>query len=508
MGFLFLITWLISLYLSRAMGHEIEINAPARLPVRASKPVEHAFASFSFPIHFFADYAGNKSQPNQFSQDIIKLLHQKTGEWPYIRVGGTSADRTVYNASQTQAIILSSVSDNGIPLEVTVGPVLFEGFENFYETPWTFQVNLANNKSGALENAVAEAEVALSHIKGNLVAFEIGNEPDLYAGAVRPLNYTVADYVEEWNHFADAISEKVLRGNSYGLDSEKLFQALTFVSTMNNFTTYNAFKDGIDSHGHVKTVSLHQYAVGNQPSGSFMNHTAIVANLSQYIEDMNIIRANNPSIQFLLGETNSDYVNLGMSQDEGVFGSSLWLVDFLLYGMSLNITRFNIIQGTTFGYTAWVPIEFNRQSPQVRPPLYGQLLAADVIGKHPKVQVKSLDLGRWDLSAYAIYEGDILSKYVVVNLDEWNSTTPYPRPVQNIALSLSRDVKRAEVKRLTGPGAEAVTSISLGGLSWNYTDGRLGEFGQPQVQIFHEHDGNVKFSLQSTEAAIIELHRA
>lgn len=66
-----------------------------------------------------------------------------------------------------------------------------------------------------------------------------------------------------------------------------------------------------------------------------MNHTAIVANLSQYTEDMNVIRANNPSIQFLLGETNSDYVNLGMSQDEGVFGSSLWLVDFLLYGMSL-----------------------------------------------------------------------------------------------------------------------------------------------------------------------------
>ncbi|KAJ5825366.1 hypothetical protein N7474_002504 [Penicillium riverlandense] len=503
MVFLALAVWLISLYPSSGMGHEIEVDAQAHLPAGASKPVEHAFASFSFPIHFFADYAGNKSQPNRFSQDIIKLLYDKTGEWPYIRVGGTSADRTIYNASQTQAIILSSVSDNGIPLEVTVGPVFFEGFENFYETPWTFQVNFANNKTEALENAIAEAEVALSHIKDNLVAFEIGNEPDLYPGAVRPLNYTVANYVDEWNYFADAISEKVLRGNSYGLESEKLFQALTFASTMNNFTTYNAFKDGIASHGHVKTVSLHQYA-----AGSFMNHTAIAANLSQYIEDMEIIRANNPTISFLLGETNSDYVNLGMSQDEGVFGSSLWLVDFLLYGMSLNITRFNLIQGTTFGYTAWVPIESNEQSPQVRPPLYGQLLAADVIGKHPKVQVKSLDLGRWDLSAYAIYEGDILSKYVVVNLDEWNSTTPYPRPVQTIALSLPREVKRAEIKRLTGPGAEAVAYISWGGLSWNYTDGRLGEFGQPQVQIFHEHDGNARFSLHSTEAAVIELHRA
>jgi hypothetical protein len=144
----------------------------------------------------------------------------------------------------------------------------------------------------------------------------------------------------------------------------------------------------------------------------------------------------------------------------------------------------------------------------VKPPLYGQLLAADVIGKHPKVQVKALDLGRWDLSAYAIYEAEILSKYVMVNLDEWNSTTPYPRPVQTIVLSLPQDVNKIDIRRLTGPGAESVTDISWGGLSWNYTKGRLGEFGQPKVQTFSGHDVSIRFSLQSSEAAVIELHGA
>jgi hypothetical protein len=66
-----------------------------------------------------------------------------------------------------------------------------------------------------------------------------------------------------------------------------------------------------------------------------MNHTAIVGNLTQYIPDMEATHVADPSIKFVLGETNSDYVNLGMNQVEGVFGSSLWLVDFLLYGMSL-----------------------------------------------------------------------------------------------------------------------------------------------------------------------------
>lgn len=66
-----------------------------------------------------------------------------------------------------------------------------------------------------------------------------------------------------------------------------------------------------------------------------MNHTAITGNLSQYIPDMKAIHDASPSIALLLGETNSDYVNLGMAQVEGVFGSSLWLLDYLLYGMSL-----------------------------------------------------------------------------------------------------------------------------------------------------------------------------
>lgn len=66
-----------------------------------------------------------------------------------------------------------------------------------------------------------------------------------------------------------------------------------------------------------------------------MNHTLIAANLTQYVPAMESLRAYDPHIPFILGETNSDYVNLNMAQVEGVFGSSLWLVDYLLYGMTL-----------------------------------------------------------------------------------------------------------------------------------------------------------------------------
>lgn len=66
-----------------------------------------------------------------------------------------------------------------------------------------------------------------------------------------------------------------------------------------------------------------------------MNHTAVAGNLSAFKPDMDVIKRHNPNITFLLGETNSDYVNLNMTHVEGVFGSALWLIDYLLYGMTM-----------------------------------------------------------------------------------------------------------------------------------------------------------------------------
>jgi hypothetical protein len=78
----------------------------------------------------------------------------------------------------------------------------------------------------------------MNTLKGNLIDFEIGNEVDLYPCGVRPCGYTVYDYLQEWTKYADAISENVLKGNPYGLDEQKFFQALVFANAeLNTFTT-------------------------------------------------------------------------------------------------------------------------------------------------------------------------------------------------------------------------------------------------------------------------------
>lgn len=147
--------------------------------------------------------------------------------------------------------------------------------------------------------------------------------------------------------------------------------------------------------------------------------------------------------------------------------------------------------------------------PYVRPPLYGQIVVADVIGHNPHVQILPIDLGPelWKFSAYGVYESSKLSKYVLINLDEWNSTTRYPRPSQQVTLKFPSGSKVAKVQRLLGAGASADSGISWGGLSWNYTHGRLAQSGRPHNEVLHISKGMAKLTIPSTEAVVVSLDR-
>lgn len=145
--------------------------------------------------------------------------------------------------------------------------------------------------------------------------------------------------------------------------------------------------------------------------------------------------------------------------------------------------------------------------PYVRPPLYGQIVVADVIGHNPDVQILPIDLGPelWKFSAYGVYESSKLNKYVLINLDEWNSTTRYPRPSQQVTLSFPSSVKVASVQRLLGAGASADSGISWGGISWNYTHGRLAQSGRAHHEVLPVIRGMAKLTIPSTEAVVVTL---
>lgn len=67
-----------------------------------------------------------------------------------------------------------------------------------------------------------------------------------------------------------------------------------------------------------------------------MNHTFVTSGVDVFRSDFDYMRANFPDVQLVLGESGrySDS-NGSLDPSEGIFGSALWTVDYLLYTMSL-----------------------------------------------------------------------------------------------------------------------------------------------------------------------------
>lgn len=169
--------------------------------------------------------------------------------------------------------------------------------------------------------------------------------------------------------------------------------------------------------------------------------------------------------------------------------------------------RQNLIQGTTFGYTQWVPVPLDGRQPYVRPPFYGQLFVADVIGRHPEVQVYPLPASEWNMPVHAIYEAGRLAKYVVINFDEYNSTATYERPSREVRLGVPRSAKSVSVERLTAAGADSDEGIEWAGLSWNYTNGRLAEMGEYESETVRARKGVVSLNVPATQAVLVTLEK-
>lgn len=92
---------------------------------------------------------------------------------------------------------------------------------------------------------------------------------------------------------------------------------------------------------------------------------------------------------------------------------------------------------------------------------YSMLLLADVVADLDSPRVyRASHLDTYDLAHYAIYDGSVLQKLVLLNMHYHNSTTE-TRPLKsiNVAPVLGKEIK---MKRLTAPNSIAKTGVTWG----------------------------------------------
>ncbi|MBV8900862.1 MAG: hypothetical protein JOY92_12220 [Verrucomicrobia bacterium] len=158
--------------------------------------IPSGFLGLSFETQRIAD--DNYLVPE--SRDLVQLV-QALGKTGVIRIGGNTSDRP-------------STASAGV-----MGSRQLARFAGFLQaTGWSLIYGL-NLGSGTPEEAAAEARLVAEFCGHRVLAFQFGNEPDLFRNnGCRPAGYDVGQYVADWCRFAEAVKGKVPAARFAGPD--------------------------------------------------------------------------------------------------------------------------------------------------------------------------------------------------------------------------------------------------------------------------------------------------
>ncbi|KAK6431577.1 hypothetical protein LTR95_012261 [Oleoguttula sp. CCFEE 5521] len=466
-----------------------------RVPTAGAGVPLQPFVSYSIEFSSFPDFAGDLSNPNTFSNNLLDNLGAFTGIKPLIRVGGNTQDYAVFNKSLDTALvgIVDPAKSPDYPTTITIGPKYFESYLTWPDTKYVHGFNLGRNSTVARQGLIDSVAYVCTALEGGKLAFwELGNEPDLFKtsaqGPVRPSTWNEQSYVDEWLYWTRAI-RTALETACPDLATDELykFYAPSFAGTSNSLNPITTFKDGLDKDEDVAIISSHNYISGAAVpgvtlQGTLMNHTSTVASIAKQLNESRLLAELpedlNPNLPFILGETNSLY-NQGRPGLSNTFGATLWGVDFNLWCVANNIQRVHMHQGTNYRYQSWQPVETNITAKGTKAPYYGNVAVAAFLGDLTNSarlpSVVNIPLPSEREAAYVSYVAGKLAKLIVIQMDEYNATAgnnytnDYPRPVVQYDFQLPKGSHgEFSVQRLSANGSDAITGVTYDGYSYNY----------------------------------------
>ncbi|ORX97555.1 hypothetical protein BCR34DRAFT_548540 [Clohesyomyces aquaticus] len=500
-------------------------------PSGAGEPVFPSFLSYSLELAFFPDFAGDLASPNTFSGTLLSNLGALQGANPDIRVGGNTQDYALYDASlktATNATYIPSIS-NDYPRVLTLGPKFFESYQALPDTSFIHGFNLAKNGSDANAAASAEAAIACKYLSlnGSFKAWEMGNEPDLFKtsaqGIMRPGSWNEADFVKEWDARVDLVKKSLEKncGKEWTENANWKWIAPSFAGTGNSLDALKTWKAGLNKREEVVAFSSHNYIGGaTQPGvnlkGFLLSHSKTVGSVGNHVREQASLKAANSSLPYILGETNSLY-NQGAAGLSNSFGAALWNLDFALQCAATSIRQIYMHMGTDYRYASWQPVTTSKSRIGTRAPYYGNIATVAALGDVTTdggVRVKEVKLksGKDSEAAYAIYTSSKLSRVVVINMAQYNYTSPSQtlsnRPKDSYNFTLPTGCAgQGVVQRLMANGSDATSGITFNGESYAYElekgrPVRLGNTTRDEV-VYVGSDGGMGVEVPWSSAAVV-----
>jgi hypothetical protein len=260
--------------------------------------------------------------------------------------------------------------------------------------------------------------------------------------------------------------------------------------------------------------------------GLLSNHTTLWLNVSQFIPQ--IEAADRAGIPLVMGETNSVSCG-GRSGISDTFGAALWAVDYVLLGATLGLKKIFFHMGAQSEYSAFTPEPYIYKNESltsgVRSTWYSHYFIAKIVAaqKNETLSVAALpDANSSTLAGYGIYAENVLKKLVLLDMGVWNSTEGLSNPstitVANeksfsdgtrpkstlIVRTTWSSGQQVTVTRMTGPGTNAKSKISVSGVTFEMESGRKIGKEVDETLTVGEY-GLLRISLARAEGVLLEL---
>jgi hypothetical protein len=455
---------------SRTSGAQIDVSALLAVAYEGrGQLIASDFIGLSYESAILA--AGDYFTPDNASVlGLVRLL----GPNGVIRIGGNTSERTVWWA-------------NGKPIasdSFMIRPASIDRLAAFMRAlGWKliYGLNLAR---GTPEDAAAEAAYVSRALGANLLAFQIGNEPDGFGRwtAVRPKAYDAAAFLAEWSRFHNAVGAQVPDACFAGPD----------VAAETDWVA--AFAEG-HPEGLV-LLTRHYYADG--PAGA--PHVTLAKLLHSDGQIIPVLEKLNQytsryGLPYRIVEANSVY-NEGQPGVSDTLGAALWGLELMFEaagagaaGVNFHAGVHNLRPGHDKAYT---PITRSVSGHHRTAPLYYGILTFAQVDRGALVPAQ-LASASSELRAFAVRAPEGTLQVCLINKD-------YGRGAR-ARIDPGRSFVAASVMRLAGPAAEATTGTTLGGASVD----EFGVWSPATTEVVHSAGREITVDVPAASAALVSM---
>ena len=407
---------------------------------------------------------------------VYVQLVRTLGAQGVIRVGGNTADYASYSA-------------NGAPLSSpegkagsVVNDAVLRDLGTFLDaTGWKliWALNLGNGK---LENAIAEAKAVSAATRGQLLAFEIGNEPDLFSRRAghRRDGYGYEDYLREYRTWRDALRKAIPQIALAGPDA----------AVATEWVTRFAADEGKD----VKLLTHHYYREGQNPTSSIDKLLHPDPKLDPMLEKLKAA-SESCGAPYRICETNS-FSGGGKPGVSDTLAAALWVLDFMFLLASGGCAGVNMETGVNQrGFiSSYSPISDDEQGHYWAAPEYYGMLAFAQCGMG-RIIGSTVEAGSRNIVVHATQADQNRTLVTLINKEAASDAV--------VAIEGLRESSRTlTVMRLSGPSLEGKLSITLGGASVS----PAGAWKTAGLEETSRSQGKLKVRLPAASAALITLH--